>query len=614
MLISRNGKEEIIGPCTRTDDPDGTYLVDDEGEVEPLGDTDLSEEDMEEIYPEHDPHNLLIRRNFHATPKIKPNDQRENIFQTKCKIKDKVCDLIIDGGSETNCVSKDLVQSLNLETKPHPHPYKLKWLNSKTSGHVKMRCLVQFAIGTYKDKVFCDVLDMTACHVLLGRPWQHDRKTSHDGYTNVYTLRHEGKLKALMPLPPHKTLPPPQNKPCTSLMSRKVTERELRREGQAFLLFSKEITEENTFTDPRIKDLLHQFADVFPEELPKGLPPLRGIEHQIDLVPRAVLPNRPAYRTSPGETKELQKQIQELMGRGYVRESMSPCAVPTLLVPKKDGTWRMCVDSRSVNNITIKYRFPIPRIDDLLDELSSSQWFSKIDLRSGYHQIRMREGDEWKTAFKTKYGLYKWLVMPFGLIGAPSTFMRLMNEVLRPYLGRFIVVYLDDILVYSKRVDEHLDHLRQLFEVLRKQQLYGKLEKCSFLLHEVPFLGYVVGRQGVKVDPSKVEAIRTWPTLTTITQLRSFHGLASFYRRFIKNFRTVMSPITDCTKKGVFTWTKEAQVAFEDIKNAMCNPPILKLPDFDKPFEVECDASNTGIGAVLIQKGRPIAYFSEKLN
>ena len=328
-------------------------------------------------------------------------------------------------------------------------------------------------------------------------------------------------------------------------------------------MFVKEVSEHQSQPHPKVLQVLEEFEDVFPQELPEGLPPLRGIEHQIDLVPGAQIPNRPAYRRNPQEALKVQRQVDELLAKRYVRESVSPCAVPTLLVPKRNGTWRMCIDSKSVNNITIKYRLPIPRIDDMLDELTGTQWFSKVDLRSGYHQIRMKEGDEWKTTFKTKCGLYEWLVMPFGLTEAPSTFMRLINEILIPFLGKFVVVYLDDILIYSKHLEDHLIHLRQVFEVLRKQKLYGKLDKCQFVSQEIGFLGFIINREGVKADPKKVEAIRDWPTPNTITQIRSFRGLASFYRRFIHNFSSIMAPITKCTKKGEFVWTQGVQKAFE---------------------------------------------------
>ncbi|GKB14841.1 reverse transcriptase domain-containing protein [Tanacetum coccineum] len=288
--------------------------------------------------------------------------------------------------------------------------------------------------------------------------------------------------------------------------------------------------------------------------------------------------------------------------------------VPVLLVPKKDGTFRMCVDSRAVNKITIKYRFPIPRLDDMLDQLHGASVFSKIDLRSGYHQIRMRPGDEWKTAFKTRDGLYEWLVMPFGLSNAPSTFMRLMNLVFKPFIGRFVVVYFDDILVFSKGQTEHLEHLAKIFEVLAQQQLYVNLKKCEFMTHSLVFLGYVISKDGIHVDSTKVDAIVSWPTPASIHEIRSFHGLASFYRRFIRNFSTIVSPITECLKGGNFKWTKEAQSSFELIKAKLIEAPVLALPNFENVFELDCDASGVGIGAVLSQDNRPIAFFSEKLS
>jgi hypothetical protein len=364
-----------------------------------------------------------------------------------------------------------------------------------------------------------------------------------------------------------------------------------------------------------VVSLLQEYEDVFPNDVPSSLPPIRGIEHQIDFVLGATIPNRPAYRSNPEETKELQRQVEELMAKGHVRESMSPCAVPVLLVPKKDGTWRMCVDCRAINNITVKYRHPIPRLDDMLDELHGSCIFTKIDLKSGYHQIRMKEGDEWKTAFKTKYGLYEWLVMPFGLTNAPSTFMRLMNHALRAFIGRFVVVYFDDILVYSKDLNEHINHLQCVLDVLRKEKLYANLKKCSFCMEKVVFLGYVISAKGIEVDEEKVKAIKEWPTPNSITEVRSFHGLASFYRRFVKNFSTLAAPLTEIVKKSVgFKWGSGQDRAFIEIKERLCGTPLLALPDFSKTFEIECDASGIGIGAVLMQEKRPIAYFSEKLS
>ena len=274
----------------------------------------------------------------------------------------------------------------------------------------------------------------------------------------------------------------------------------------------------------------------------------------------------------------------------------------------------MCIDSRAINKITIKYQFPILRLDDMLDELHGSTIFSKINVRSGYHQIRIWPGDEWKTVFKTRDGLFEWLVMPFGLTNAPSTFMCVMNQTLRPFIGKFVVVYFDDILIYSRDYAEHLDHLRQVLHTLQFEKFFIHLEKCSFAQNSVVFLGFVVSMQGVSADPSKVQAFLDWPVPSNVHEVRSFHGLASFYRRFIKNFSSIMAPLTECTKNGPFLWSKAAQDAFETIKRKLTEALVLRLPDFEQPFKVACDASHVGVGGVLSQQGHPIAFYSEKLN
>ncbi|KAD6796241.1 hypothetical protein E3N88_07137 [Mikania micrantha] len=274
----------------------------------------------------------------------------------------------------------------------------------------------------------------------------------------------------------------------------------------------------------------------------------------------------------------------------------------------------MCIDYRVLNKLTIRNQYPLPRIDDLFDQLQGSAWFSKIDLRFGYHQLRVHEVDIPKTAFRTRYGHYEFLVMPFGLTNAPAVFMDLMNRVCRPYLDKFVIVFVDDILIYSKTKEEHEKHLKLVLEILRKEQLYAKFSKCEFWVKEVQLLGHIVNENGVHVDPAKIEAVKNRSTPKTPTEIRSFLGLADYYRRFISNFSRIAVPLTSLTQKNKpYEWGLKQEEAFQTLKQKLCDAPVLRLPDGNDDFVVYCDASNLGLGCVLMQRGKVVAYASRQL-
>ncbi|WVZ70325.1 LOW QUALITY PROTEIN: hypothetical protein U9M48_019000 [Paspalum notatum var. saurae] len=324
------------------------------------------------------------------------------------------------------------------------------------------------------------------------------------------------------------------------------------------------------------------FSDVFPEELP-GLPPDRDVEFRIDLVPGTAPVSKRPYRMAPDEQ----------LDKWFIRPSSSPWGCPALFVEKKDqGGKRLCVDYRPLNAVTIKNKYPIPHIDILFDQLAGAKIFSKIDLRSGYYQIKIREEDIPKTAFSTRYGLYEYLVMSLGLTNAPAFFMYMMNSVFMNELDNG-VGFIDDILIYFKNEKEHEEHLRIVLTRLREH-------KCAFWLKEVGLLGHVLSEKGVAVDPSKVEVVLNWKQPETVTKIRSFLGLAGYYRRFIKDFSKIAKPMTSLTKKNAkFIWSPKS--------------PVLAQPDITKPFDVYCDASGQGLGCVLMQEGRVIAYASRQL-
>ena len=366
----------------------------------------------------------------------------------------------------------------------------------------------------------------------------------------------------------------------------------------------------------QLHELLHEFADILTNELPAGVPLERaGAGEVIPEQPGTRPVYRPPYRLSPTEKAEVVRTVDELLAKGFIRPSTSPYGAPITFVAKKgDQSLRMCMDYRGLNKQTVSNKYPLPRIDEMLDRLQGAKVFSSLDLASGYHQLKLQDSDVPKTAFCTPDGLYEFLVLPFGLTNAPAVFQNAMDSIFRG-LSAFVCVYMDDLLVFSRNHVEHMEHLRTVLGLLRKHRLYAKPKKCDWLKSELAFLGHIVGVDGIKVDPAKIQVVKDFPVPRNLKELQQFLGLANYFRRFVQGYSARAKPLVSLTRKSAaFVWSAECQAAFDSLKQYLMEAPVLAMPDMEKPWELVSDACGYAMGAVLLQLGRPVGFFCALFN
>ncbi|KAK3568755.1 hypothetical protein QTP86_016279 [Hemibagrus guttatus] len=511
---------------------------------------------------------------------------------------------LLDSGSAGNFISGTLCRQLGLRTKATTTPYQVQSITGKPLGRRQVSHSagpVRLQIGAlHVEETTLLVLEESTADIILGHPWLEQHNPILSWSTGEVLKWGDTCFPDCFPdLPvPHSLLPTPLPVQATSIESPSVHQ------------------------PPQIPACYAPFSDVFCPKRASKLPPHRPWDCAIDLLPGEPVPRGRIYPLSIPEEKAMEEYIKEALEQGYIRPSTSSAASSFFFVAKKDGGLRPCIDYCALNRITVKFRYPLPLVPAALEHLRGATLFTKLDLRSAYNLIRIREGDEWKTAFITPTGHYEYLVMPYGLANAPSVFQDFIHEVLREFLHRFVLVYIDDILIYSRNLAEHRQHVAKVLERLRKFQLFLKAEKCSFHQTSVQFLGYKINSSGIKMDERKVTAVRDWPAPTTVKELQRFLGFANFYRRFIQNYSSIAHPLTNLlrNKPKSLAWSPAVEKAFNLLKRAFTTAPLLVHPDPDKPFIVEVDASTTGVGAVLSQQQgnpsrlHPCAFFSRKLN
>jgi hypothetical protein len=540
-----------------------------------------------------------------------------------------------DSGASRNFISKTLATSLKLKIRPQQGKVSLeggKTLPSYGSVNLEIRH------REFYTKLEAVVVDLHA-ELILGQPFWKTHRVAPD-YVRGGVVVHKGEKiwHVGIETPPVRMLENEQVLKFGQVQLRMIGHRRVskvvkKNKGKSYDVClwmiregfdsTKEGEEERTTGDDKLDTILGPLLSCFRTNLPRGVPPKRWVDHAID-TGGAKPVNRPTYALSASQFEEQEKQIKYLVERELIRPSTSSWGAPVLFVRKKDGTWRMCIDYRALNAVTVRNTYPLPRIDECLDQLQGARIFSKLDCLSGYWQVRIQEQDRHKTAFNTRTGKWEFCVLPFGLNNAPSTFQKMMNDILREYIGKFVLVYIDDILIFSRTEEEHREHVRLIFQKLQENNLFVKPSKCEFFRTEIKFCGFVVGGGKIQMDPAKVRTIQEYPRPETVHHVRAFCGLCSWYRHFIKDFAAIASPLYELirnaqSKHALVQWGVAAEAAFVRLKEKMCQNLVLLQPNLWEAFVIETDASDFAYGAVLLQMGEdgkehPVAYLSHALS
>ncbi len=482
---------------------------------------------------------------------------------------------LLDSGAEGNLMDRTLAHRLNIPTTSLRHKIPVSALNAKPLSDITHSTIPVTLItsGNHTETVDFFIT------VVLGHPWLTRHNPSVNwGQSSVSAWSEECYASCLV------SACSPVS--CVSLQDEAVNLSNVPKE----------------YLDLR---------EVFSKSRAASLPPHRPYDCAIDLVPGMSPPKGRLYSLSVPERGAMEKYISDSLAAGLICPSSSPAGTGFFFVGKKDGSLRPCIDYRGLNNITVKNTYPLPLMSSGFERLQGASVFTKLDLRNAYNLVRIREGGEWKTAFNTPRGHFEYLVMPFGLSNSPAVFQALVNDVLRDMVDQFIYVYLDDVLIFSSSLQEHVQHVRRVLQRLLENGLFVKAEKCAFHAQSVPFLGYIISSEGMRMDPDKVKAVLDWLTPDSRKVLQRFLGFANFYRRFIRNFSQLAAPLTALTStKTTFRWSGAAEAAFTNLKSHFVSAPILIAPDPTRQFVVEVDASEVGVGAVLSQRSSSSSFFS----